>query len=383
MIKDIRFSYASFNLIFIIIFVSGWLFPKFSILGINVGIQEIVAIFLLLFKYSIDKKIFWFFLADLFFSLVFVFLGFFYLTDNDTEGFLISLRTLLFVLTSLSITNLSLEQLEKILLYIIKIYALFFIIVIGRILLNIISNPFDVINFFYGSDSYRVRSPFEPEGTASSQVPIGYLLALISCLPIVLNSKIFKYIFIIGAIGTTSRASIISIVLVYLRKVNFKKTSFIFALAFLGILLYLVFLKSFMSNDGELDGSSIKRLELYSNSIKVIFDNPKSFFLGFGLSQKLLLENTGENFYESFLVNSLMQGGFILFLASIWIILKTLYIDFKYKIYSIGFVVLIGNLIGGSNYFSMYAYPLMVIIITIAIKKHKKSNEKNFALDNI
>jgi hypothetical protein len=39
----------------------------------------------------------------------------------------------------------------------------------------------------------------------------------------------------------------------------------------------------------------------------------------------------------------------------------------------------LGNAIGGSNYFSMFAYPLMVLIISLAVKEHYISlDEKSF-----
>jgi hypothetical protein len=97
-----------------------------------------------------------------------------------------------------------------------------------------------------------------------------------------------------------------------------------------------------------------------------------------------LFVETGESFYESFIINSFMQGGFILLLGAIWIIIKSIYYDYKYKIYTISLVVLFGNVIGGSNYFSMFAYPLMVLIISTAVKNQSiLSNEKNTAPNNI
>ncbi|AWG21430.1 hypothetical protein FFWV33_07740 [Flavobacterium faecale] len=382
--KSFKISFSSIKNYLAIFFICGWLLPKIAIGGFNIGVQEIAALSLISFKYKINRNILRFFIADLFFAGFFLFIGIFYLINNDLEGLLIGVRTLLFVLAVLSFTSFDYINIQKLMKSVVSINFIFILYSVSRILLNILVNPFDILNFFYGSDSYRIRSPFEPEGAASSQVPIGYLLALILCIPSVMNSKLKKIVFILGAVGTTSRAAILSIVLVYMKKVNFKKISAVFAILFIILLGYIVFLKSFTANDGELDGSADKRLELYSNSINVVFDNPKSLFLGFGLSTKSLTVATGEGFYESFLLNSFMQGGGILLIMSIWILVKSFYYDFKYKIYTISFVVFLGNAIGGSNYFSMFAYPLMGLIVCLAFKEQNIIlDEKNTPLNNI
>ena len=366
-----------------IIFICGWLSPKIFIGGFNVGVQDISAILLLVFNYKINKKIVKIFYADLVFAFILFFLGFFYLSKLDIEGFLIGCRTLLFVFAVLSFTSFSYHHLHYILKVVLFIIFTFVSVSVIRIILNLLFNPFDAINFFYGSDSFRVKSPFEPEGAASSQVPVGYMIALILCLPTVLKSKYKRTIFMLGAIGTTSRASILSIAVVYFRNINYKKISIFFSLLILTLLLYLIFLKSFLSNDGQLDGSASKRLELYSNSISIMFSNPSSLFIGFGLSSKLLEAGTGEGFYESFVINSFMQGGVIMLLCSLWILIKSFYYDFRYNIFSISIVIFFGNIIGGSNYFSMFAYPLMGLIISLAVKKQNNISFENSASNDI
>jgi hypothetical protein len=222
---------------------------------------------------------------------------------------------------------------------------------------------------FYGSDSYRVRAPFE-NGGASSQVPIGYMIAmLITIPPLYLNSWLKKIFFILGAVGTTSRASIAAICLTLLRKINFKKIISYFVVVIVFGLLFIFYLKSFSHSDsGELDGSANKRIELYTYSVQLIKNNPTALLYGFGIGSNSLESKTGESFFESFFVNSFMQGGILLLVISIWIIIKSIYYDYKKKLNSISFVLIFGNLVGGSNYFSMYAYPLMVLIIIIAFK---------------
>jgi hypothetical protein len=143
-------------------------------------------------------------------------------------------------------------------------------------------------------------------------------------------------------------------------------------------------LKSFTSNQGELDGSASKRLDLYEKSFQLMLENPESLFSGFGISSTALSNATGEGFYESFIFNSFMQGGVFLLLSSLSILISIIYYDFKYKLYFISIVVLLGNAVGGSNYFSMYAYPLMALIIIFAVKKQNSlSIEKNSTLNNL
>lgn len=378
----ISFKRESINYILSLIFICGWLLPKLNI-GANVGVQELAAVLILLYRYKISSQILSIMYADICFAVLLLAYGVLYLLIlADVEGFLIGVRTILFVFASMSFSNYSLLILKKLLNVVIFITFLFVLWSVSRILLNIIFNSFDLNNFLYGSDSYRVRAPFQ-NGGASSQVPIGYLLALILCLPTVMDSRFKKIVFMLGAIGTTSRASILSIALVYLRKIKLTKFSGFFTIVFISLIGLVMYLKSTSLNDGELDGSASKRLELYSSSYSIMIEHPAAIFLGFGVSTSALADSTGEGFYESFIINSLMQGGILLFIGSILILLKTLYYDYKLKLHSIGVVVFFGNALGGSNYFSMFAYPLMVLIICYTIKDSTtKLNNENSSFNN-
>jgi hypothetical protein len=349
-------------------------------MGTNLGIQEIAALILLFMNYRIDSSMIKIFHADIVFALLLFIFSFVYLfLRNDVAGFLIASRTLLFVFAALTITGLKIEQQQYLIKTSVFITLVFISFSVSKILLNLLTRPFDILNFFYGSDEYRIRAPFELEGSASSQVPIGYMLALVLCAPLVISSRFKSFVFLLGAIGTTSRSSLLSIVFVFFRRYNFKKASSIFSIIVLSFLLFLVFLKSFTANEGQLDGSALKRIYLFFTSINSFFENPSSLLFGFGISTESLHEFTGEGFYESFVVNSFMQGGLILLFTSLWILLKSLYFDYRYRIYSFSIVVVLGNAIGGSNYFSMFAYPLMVLIISLAVKEHHISlDEKSF-----
>jgi hypothetical protein len=308
----------SIKIILFFIFISGWLLPKFTIFNVNVGIQEIVGVLILIFYFKVNTKMFKYFIPEIIYSFVLSALSFFYFFyNNDIQGLLIGIRTFLFVIVSLGITTINLQKLIKLLMAIINLYFLFVVISIIRILSNFYYNSFDLINLFYGSDSYRVRSPFE-NGGASSQVPIGYMIAMLFTIPhIYFNNWIKKLFFIIGSIGTTSRASIFSICIIFLRNINLKKISSYFIILILFGLLYIIYLKSFSHSDSlELDGSSNKRIELYSYSLQLLRNNPTSLIYGFGIGSNSLETKTGESFFESFFVNSFMQGGILLFIIA-------------------------------------------------------------------
>jgi hypothetical protein len=349
-------------------FVCGWLLPKINVGPYNLGFQEVISVLILFCDYRIERRLLSVFTADLVFALFLFFFGVFYLSiGNDIEGILIGCRTLLFVFVSLGMTSLSSMSLLRLLKGVMFVIFFFIFFSVARILLNFYFNSFDLINFFYGSDSYRIRAPFE-NGGASTQVPMGYMLSLLLSIPVVMLTRLKMITFITGALGTTSRASLLSIVFIYIRRSNFKKFSSVLVILFLIILVLALYMKSFSQGDGELDGSANKRLELYSGSLNLLLDSPKAFFLGFGISNTSLAAATGEGFYESFVINSLMQGGMLMFFSSIWILIKTVYYDYKYNLYSVSIAVIVGNLVGGSNYFSMFAYPLMVLIISFAFK---------------
>jgi len=370
--SKLKFHTESIKIILFFIYISGWLLPKFTIFNINVGIQEIVGVLILIFFFKVNTGIYKYFIPEIIYSLFLITLSFFYFIYNsDIQGLLIGIRTFLFVLVSLCLSSISLQKLISLLKSIINLYFLFIIVSVLRIILNFYFNSFDLINMFYGSDSYRVRAPFE-NGGASSQVPIGYMIAMLIAIPqLYLGIWTKNIIFILGAVGTTSRASMASICLILFKKIKLKKVLSYFIIVIIFGLLYIFYLKSFSQSDSaELDGSADKRIELYTYSLQLIKNNPSALFYGFGIGSNSLENKTGESFFESFFINSFMQGGILLLVISIWIIIKSTYFNYKINLNSISFVLIIGNLVGGSNYFSMYAYPLMVLIIIIKFKSN-------------
>lgn len=352
-----------------IVFICGWLLPKLNVGGVNIGIQELVALMLILYNYRISSHAMKVFRADIYFSvayLLFAILHFIRLLDY--EGLLIGVRTMIFLFAGLGLSSFDEQTLKRTIKSVTFINICFLTWSVSRIILHTFSTSFDIINFFYGGDSYRVRAPFE-NGGASSQVPIGYMIALMFCIPVVYFSLLKRVIVIIGAIGTTSRASIISLAIVMGKRLKVASLPGILSLIVVAVLIVTIYLKSFSANEGDIDGSANKRFELYLSSINIMISNPESILIGFGLSTASLENATGEGFYESFLFNSLMQGGLFLFVSSVWILVKTFYYDYKYNLYSASIVVFFGNAIGGSNYFSMYAFPLFMLLVFSALKR--------------
>jgi hypothetical protein len=368
MIKQKKYSLRRYvKIILYTLFISGWLLPKIVFDSFNIGIQEFSGV-LILCSFRSKFYIHRFWIIEVFFSVFVLFISiiqFLYL--RDLYGIFISFRVLLFVLVASILINDQIENLFSALKINSFIILVFIVVNVFRILLNIFENSFDPISFFHGSDSYRVRAPFE-NGLASSQIPIGYLFSILFCFPFFQSSFFKKYTLLIGAIGTTSRAAMISLALKLAVSINLKKISSLIIIIFLSALMFLVYAKSFTGDSGEVSGSTSKRAELYINAFQLMTQDPQKLLVGFGLSPTALEKYTGESFYESFVINSFMQGGILLMLASLAIFIKTAYFDYKIGLNWIIFPVLIGNLIGGSNYFSMYAFPFYALLISYQIK---------------
>lgn len=360
-----------FRVALMFVFVVGWLLPKFSLGGVNIGIQEISSILILL-TFKMQKIAQRILLWDILYSFAFatIAVGNFILF-KDLEALLTGLRTLLFVAVCMNFSALSVKEIVKLKHYVLLVNYLFVTISVFRILFHFIFDGFDALNFFYGADSYRVRAPFE-NGGASSQVPIGYMLVF--CFLMMASSEwVKKTITLSGIIATTSRAALLSVVFSVIKGMNFRKAgNLVLAFIILALLGTIVYLKSFMANDGALDGSANKRLELYISAITLMLKSPAAILTGFGVTTKALAEATGEGFYESFLFNSLMQGGVILLALSVGILIKAFYWEKKYGLSGIGIAIFLGNAIGGSNYFSMYAYPLMALWIFSSVKQQQE-----------
>ena len=330
--KDVKYILS-------VVLIIGWLLPKLNVAGVNIGIQELVAVVIIGYKYKISTEAIRIFRADIYFAIAyFLFAVLHFIRLLDVEGLLIGIRTMIFILAGLGMSSFDDQMFKRIIRAVSFIIIGFLIWSISRITLHIFSTSFDLLNFFYGGDSYRVRAPFE-NGGASSQVPIGYMIALLFCFPPVYSSLPKRVIVILGAIGTTSRASIVSLALVMGKRLKVASLTGILSLMVVAALFITIYLKSFSANEGEIDGSANKRFELYFSSTKILFSHPEAIFIGFGLSTTSLEKATGEGFYESFLFNSLMQGGVFLFICSIWILVKTFYYDYKYKFYSASIVV--------------------------------------------
>lgn len=355
----------------IVLFVAGWLVPKVS-LGASVGIQDLASV-LLLINFKIKKDVFHLFYGELVYAILLLFFAVIeFVMYNSLDGFLISVRILLYVLAGISILRYNINIIQKSFRVIVKIYIVYFIYNFLIIIFYVLNGGVSLAVFLLGYGDFRIKAPFEGGGTTT--VPIGYMLSLLLTVTFALYGRLTNIFFSLCALGTASRSAILSVFLILGRQMNFRKiSSWLFALPIVILFLGFIYMKSFGSDSGSLDGSSSKRMELYTYALKVIWENPSALLIGVGVSGSVLEARLGESFFESMLFNSLVQGGVLLLLSSVFIIVKSIYYDYRYKLNYLSIPILIGNVIGGSNYFSMFAFPLMVLIIAHKIGSNQKS----------
>lgn len=357
------------KIFFIILYVCGWLFPKLTIGGINLGIQDLACVLLLL-NIKINKNYLNFFFAELLYASVILLFSVFEIINNSSlEGALIAIRIFLFVISGIAISRFQILTIRTALKLIVKIYIIYFLYNLIIILYNIIGGGINLIVFLRGYGDFRIKAPFEGGGTTT--VPIGYMFSILLTLTLVHYNRWINFFFSICALGTASRSAILSVFVTNGLNMNFKRiSSWLLAIPFIVLFIGFVLMKS-LGDSGEIDGSSAKRFDLYIYALKLMWHNPIALFTGFGVGPKVLEANIGESFFESLVFNSLIQGGLILFISSIFILIKCVFCDIKYKLNYISIPVLIGNLIGGSNYFSMFAFPLMILIIVYTISSRQ------------
>lgn len=351
---------------FIVLYVCGWLLPKISLGGLSLGIQDLACL-LLLIRFKIRKDLLSIFYGELAYSIFLVFYSVVELISaGGLDGILISVRVFLFVIAGIGILRYEMETIRKSLRVIMRIYIAYFLYNFLLIIYSLTVGGVSLIVFLRGYGDFRIKAPFEGGGTTT--VPIGYMFSILLTATLVLYGKWTNFFISLCALGTASRSAILSVFIVHGFKMNYKKvSSWFLAVPFVILFAGFVIMKSYSSDSGDIDGSSSKRLDLYSYAISMIWHQPSALLLGFGVSAKALDASIGESFFESMLFNSLMQGGVILLLSSAYILIKSVYYDNFYKLNYISIPILIGNLIGGSNYFSMFAFPLMVVIIVHTI----------------
>jgi hypothetical protein len=354
----------------------GWIFPKVNLGFLNLGVQEISALLIIILYLKIEISFLKFFFLEIFYAFVIILIGLGYFIKNqDFYGLFLGVRLMLFTLAILSIDKKS-NYIENILKYCVKFCFVFVLFSILFIALSFGLNGFNIIDFLYGSGYNKIRAPFEGDNAASSQIPIGILLAILSVFPKNLLTGLSRKYFIIGTFLTTSRAAILG----YISAVIFNSKSRFFykVIIFLSGALFL-FVKTFSQGgySNTFDGSSNVRLKLWSHAITFYSEHPYRLLFGNGIGSRSLFENTGFGFYESSIVNSLMQGGVPLMTVVLFIFFRNIVYDRKFKLEGISFLLLFANSLGGDNYFSMYSYPITLtyIIYRITLTSEVQKNE--------
>lgn len=252
------------------------------------------------------------------------------------------------------------------LLTICGIYTVYSIPVVFKIL----SRELTVLNFLYDYDAGRIRVFFE-NGTTS--VVLGYLLsllfAIVLCSSSIKGRKVLLLLLFCLGILTASRANILSnlsTIIVYqlLSKSDYRlswygKMLMIFILV--GIGTYIILLKMILANT-QIDGSTSIRLRYYLiaiNSAETVFD----LWFGHGFSEESLFRKFTISFFESYFFNTYVSGGILGLISCTLILCRTFYLFglTGRKYFTILSGVLIGNMLGGANFFSIFTMGFMML----------------------
>lgn len=337
-----------------VIFLCGFLLPKFQFLGFHISISDILSLFFSFLFFlklkKLDKKILYFFKFELIISLTILFLLYVnqLIYNNDAYSYFYTVRIITYILASIYIIQISGNRGINITSLTINIVILYSFLYILFIFLNISKYSLDEI--LYGYTEVRFKLPYEYSGSTS--VPLAYLLSLIFAY-LSKTKKASLIILFLAQIFTVSRAAIISSSILLI--VKYKKYGYLIV----PLSLFFVLYKTLISN--ELDHSSSDRITFATYSIYFYLnDFPKSFF-GYGLSPNILYSNTGYFYYENIFSQVLMSGGILYFL-----VIVAMYINFSYRILFlkryIYIPVLLGNFLGGYNLLSTISLPIYFML---------------------
>jgi hypothetical protein len=364
--------------------VIGFLAPRFEILGLRLAYTDLFCLIILsmaiigptdysIYRSGIRR-------VEISYIVILLVLGVYYgLAYSDPASLFIPLRLLVFCVAGATAVFINKQILNKTLKIITWIIIVAYIPDSVNALYSLISGKITLFDFMWNYDAGRLTAHYEgAEGTSS--VPIGYLFSFIFLYNYSKYSEnrsvkwfVLSLISITMCILTASRSSILScittiIIMQFGRKSKATIKERIIKIFLLLLMVYylgdLLLSKSLI--DGSLDGSSSQRLSYYTKAYDDFLSQPKIFLLGNGISDSLLFNQTGIAFYESLLFNSMAQGGFFLFISSLTLLISPLFYVYRFRnilldcekrsIISICLIVIVGNALGGANYFSFYAY---------------------------
>jgi hypothetical protein len=234
----------------------------------------------------------------------------------------------------------------------------------------LITGKVSILNFLYDYDLGRVKAFYE-NGTTS--VVIGSLLSVLFTLT--LCSKLLKYrkllLFVLFILGTftASRANILSNIMALVVYHSMTKSQFSVSWAMRTIALsvvclaglYIIMLKIILAGVN-IDGSALTRLNFYMIALESA-QSIRDLFLGHGFSEEALHTKFGISFFESYFFNFYMQAGLIGLFSAVYIIFRIVLIYNlpKRDTSTILSGILVANLIGGANLFSIFVLPFLLL----------------------
>ena len=362
----------------------GFLAPRFEFVSTRLAVTDL-ACFLIICVVALGPTNYSHYRSgirgvELSYTVIFSILGIYYsLVFYDLGSLIIPLRVLYYCLAGASVAFLSKAVLDFTLKAVTFLIILFYIPDAVNAFTSLVGGKITLIEFMWNYEAGRLTAPYEgSEGTSS--VPIGYLFSFIFLYTIsqYYGTRSVKWFFLSAisitmCVLTASRSSVLTAIATvaifyYYDAHNSGILKRIIKICIALIVIYFLgeILLSKSVIDGSLDGSSTQRVLYYQTAYNNLFSDLTTFLLGNGISDSLLLTRTGIAFYESLLFNSMAQGGIILFFSSAILLASTLYFSYrpgacislnqKRQMLSIGLVIIIGNALGGANYFSIYSY---------------------------
>ncbi|MFN7505582.1 MAG: hypothetical protein ACK5Q1_08475 [Limnobacter sp.] len=375
----------------------GFLAPRLEVSGTRLALTDLACILIIVVviwgptKYGELKLGFRAF--ELYYAGILLALGFGYcIAFSDLGSLVQSLRTLLFCLAGISAALLSYAKLQQTLKIVTIVLFLWFTPTAVITLISLASGQLSLAQFMWEYDAGRLTAPHEVSGTSS--VPIGYLFSFVFLYSVYLfDTRRSTGTLLVAMIGlilcflTASRASILSaaavliIFIFYWSRTNGikgKLAGVSLGVPIIAAIGWIILEKTLI--DDTLDGSGMQRLGYYSVAVNNLLTDPISLLVGFGVSDALLEQRTGVSFYESLLFNSLAQGGVLLLIPSLGLVIHPLLHAAAVKrkpnenttrnLLALGAIVFVGNSIGGANFFSLYAYMYFSLLFELHKRKH-------------
>ena len=343
--------------------------PFISFGNLNLYVSEIIlytsTVMVLNTKFVLNKKLL------LAFSTL-IAIGFYHAINNVVlNDVIIPIRNaLLFYSSFILIRHLSLTTLKKLFVISVSTLCLVYTVYIAQTVINLLMGKVSVLDFLYDYQQGRIKAFFE-NGTTS--VVIGSLLsgvfAITLCSHKIKNRKVLLTVIFVLGILTASRSNTLSNIIALLSYHLMTrptptlgwcmKTFFLLIISAVGC--YIILLKIVLA-DVNIDGSASIRLQYYSTAIGSA-QTAWDLLFGHGFSEEVLFNKFGISFFESYFFNSYMQAGIVGVFIFTYLLVKIVFVhtlDLRQYITILG-CLLIGNLLGGANLFSIFVLPFTLL----------------------